>query len=102
MCPCRRSSGGERAELAVLDAEAGDFAGGFALELIHFGGAVQKFAAGREGDPVNGGDGRGDAGGDEFAGGGIPVVGENAVGRAGGDEDALGARGAREAGGETR
>ena len=44
----------------------------------------------REGEPIDGGEVRGDTGGPEVAGDGVPVKGENAVRGVGGDEDAPG------------
>ena len=81
--------GREPLQLSVVNAEAGDFAGGFAVEAVDLAGGKEVFAIGREAEPVDRRrfPPRRQAG--EFAVRGIPVERADPFRRAGGDEDAL-------------
>ncbi len=90
---------GERMQLIVLDAKAGNLAGGLAVEGLYLDSRVEDGAVRRVGNPVNMRELRGDAGARQIACGRIPVEGENALVRIGSNEDALAARRSERRGG---
>ena len=80
---------GERVKLPILDAEAGDRAGGFVVERVDLRSGVKKIAAGRKGDPIYVFEFGGYASGGKFCCHRIPIEGEDTIGLSGADEDAL-------------